>query len=95
LRQTAIRIILLLLPLALTPVWTILISDGLLNFGGGEKDLLLLIPWLIWSFIFLVIFITCWIKKLSIKKGLAYSTGGATAIIIIIWLLMFVWTLVF
>lgn len=47
------KLVLCMLPLALTPIWGYLISDGYLNFGGGEKDLLLLLPWLIWSFIYL------------------------------------------
>jgi hypothetical protein len=32
------------MPVLLTPVWGYLIADGYINFGGGEKDLLLGIP---------------------------------------------------
>jgi hypothetical protein len=90
-RQTALRLGICFLPLAFTPVWGFLIADGYLNFGGGEKDLLLLFPWLIWSLIYLVIFVICWLKRLSIKRGLAYSAGSATVLLGMIWLVMFVW----
>ena len=77
-------------PLALTPLLARLIADGYLNFGGGEKDLILLIPWVIWSALFLILFIITWIKKLSIKKGLIYSAGLSLLVIILIWLIMFI-----
>ena len=44
------KLILCIIPLLMTPVWGYLIADGHLDFGGGEKDLLLLIPWMIWLF---------------------------------------------
>jgi len=93
-RNIALRITLCILPLALTPLWAFLISDGYLNFGGGEKDLLLLIPWLIWSVIYMIIFVVSWIKKLSIKKGLTHSAGSSTVILVLIWLVMFAWSFI-
>jgi len=38
------RLILSIVPLALTPLLGFLIAEGYLNFGGGEKDLFLLVP---------------------------------------------------
>jgi hypothetical protein len=90
--DTALRLVICLIPLAFTPVWGFLIADGFLNFGGGEKDLLLLIPWLFWSLVYLVIFVISWLKRLSIKRGLTYSAGGATILLGMIWLVMFVWS---
>ena len=94
-KHTLLQMVICLLPLAFTPILGFLLADGTLNLGGGEKDLLLLIPWLIWSFIFLVIFVISWIKRLSIKKGLTYSAGGATAILVMIGIAMLVWSPVF
>jgi hypothetical protein len=50
--QAAIRILVALLPLLLTPVFGFLLADGYLNFGGGEKDILLVIPWTFGSLLY-------------------------------------------
>ncbi len=42
------------LPLLLAPMLLFSIAEGWLNFGGGEKDLLLLFPYLIFSVTFFV-----------------------------------------
>lgn len=91
-RHTALRLGICFLPLAITPVLGFLIADGYLNFGGGEKDLLILIPWLIWTLIYLLIFVISWIKRVSIKRGLTYSAGGATGVLGIIWLATYLWS---
>lgn len=75
----------------LTPIWGYLIADGYLNFGGGEKDLFLLIPWIIWAFIYLLIFIIAWIKRRNTKVIVLYSVGGATGILALAWVILFIW----
>lgn len=74
-----------LLPLAMTPVWVYLIADGYLNFGGGEKDLFLVIPWIVWSGIFLLISVAAWVRGLPWKRGLVWSAAAATAILVVAW----------
>ena len=86
------KLTLCLLPMLLTPIWGYLISDGYLNFGGGEKDLFLLIPWIVWSLIYLLIFIIAWIKRIKIKRILLYSVGGATGILALAWVVLFLWS---
>ena len=80
-----------LMPMALTPVWAYLISDGYLDFGSGEKDLFPLIPWIVWSFLYLIIFIIGWVKRLKIKHILMYWIGGATGILTIAWIVLYFW----
>lgn len=41
------RLVTALLPLALTPLLMFAIADGYLNFGSGEKDLFMLLPWML------------------------------------------------
>jgi hypothetical protein len=91
-KNALIRIIIGIFPLALTPLLAFLISDGYLNFGGGEKDIILLIPWVIWSFLFLILFIITWIKKFSMKKSLIYSAAVSLLLIIAIWIVTFLVT---
>jgi hypothetical protein len=47
-----LRLIVSLLPLALTPVLGYLLAQGYINLGGGEKDILMLLPWMVWSIVF-------------------------------------------
>lgn len=90
-RKALARLGVSVLPLLLTPLWGYLIADGYLNFGGGEKDVLLLIPWLVWSTFYLVISVVCWVKRVSISRGLAYATVGAFALLTLAWLGLLVW----
>ncbi len=80
-----------IIPLVLTPVWGFLIAEGHLNFGGGEKDLLMLIPWLVWSLIFLIIYIVAWQRSLLILRSFLYASAGATVALGILWGVMFLW----
>ena len=85
------KLILCLLPLLLTPVWGYLIAEGYLNFGSGEKDLFLLIPWMAWSVVYLLSFIFLWVKGKETKNIVKYSTGAASAILVIAWIVLFIW----
>ncbi len=86
-----LRLILSILPLALTPLLGFLIAHGYLNFGGGEKDLFLLIPWIVWSVVYFVLFLIFWRRKLSIQKGCGYAALGATGALVLIYVVMLIW----
>lgn len=85
------KLILCLLPLLLTPIWGYFIAEGYLNFGGGEKDLFLLLPWLVWSVIYLIFFIILWIKRKHIKFIALFSLTGATGVLAFVWFILFIW----
>jgi hypothetical protein len=55
-----LRTIVALTPLGLTPVLLNLIADGALSVGGGEKDLVWLLPWTLWSVTFAVSSFVLW-----------------------------------
>ncbi len=86
-----LRLILSIVPLALTTPLGYLIAEGYLNFGGGEKDLFLLIPWMVWSVVYFVLFLIFWRRKLSIQKGCGYAAGGATGALGLIYVVMLIW----
>jgi hypothetical protein len=69
-------------------LWGYLIAESFLNFGGGEKDLFLLIPWMIWSLFYLAIFMVAWGKRWTVNRGMLYAVVGATAGVILIWLVL-------
>lgn len=64
-----LRVVLGLLPLGLTPLVGHLLA-GDVNFGGGEKDILLLVPWLLWSLIFAVSSLVFWRRGYRIAGSL-------------------------
>jgi hypothetical protein len=56
----SLRLTLLLLPFLLTWPLGWATMEGYLNFGGGEKDIFLLVPWLLWSIIYAIIGAVFW-----------------------------------
>jgi hypothetical protein len=80
-RAFVTRIVACLAPLVFTPVWGFLIAEGYLDFGGGCKDIILLIPWVLWSLVYSVCFILLWIKKYPPAELIAYSAAVATGVL--------------
>jgi hypothetical protein len=58
-----IRIMTAFAPLLLTPVLGWAINNGTLNFGGGEKDVILLVPWLVWAIGFATAALVYWWRQ--------------------------------
>ena len=83
--DTAIRLLLLLSPLLLTPVLLHLIAYGYLNFGGGEKDLVLLLPWLLWSLLYGLAFAVLWKRGWRRVNAVTRSMLVATATMALLW----------
>ena len=81
-------------PLAVTPLLVLLIAEGHRNFGGGEKDLILVLPWILWSLVYGIVFAVCWGRKLPLRRVLFYAAGGATVLVVGAWVGLLVWTLI-
>ena len=81
-------------PLALSPLLLILIADGYLNFGGGENDILLMLPWVLWSLVYAIVYAVCWARKLPPRRTLWFAAGGATALLVAAWGGLLFWTLI-
>lgn len=79
-----------IVPLALTPllVWTI--SEGYVDLGGGEKDLIMVLPWMVWSVFFAGAFLIASRKGHSIGASSLRAAGWATGLIVCLWLLLWV-----
>jgi len=88
----SLRVLLSIFPFGLTPLLGWLISHGYLNFGGGCKDIIMIFPWMAWSLLYLVIFLSLTIKKKPLKVTLEWSVGGATGIIAVLFAVLFVWS---
>ena len=75
----AARLVLALLPLVLTPGFGYLLAEGLLDLGGGEKDLVLLLPWALWSLLYAICSFVLWRRKWSLGRSVLWSAVAATA----------------
>ena len=49
-----LQYLLALLPLLLTPALFFALAEGYPDLGGGEKDIVMVLPWLLWSLLFAV-----------------------------------------
>ena len=86
------RLALCIAPLAVTPVLALLIAEGYLDFGGGEKDLLLLFPWILWSLSYLIFSVILWIKRKSILISACYAAVGSMGLMILLWVGLYVFS---
>jgi hypothetical protein len=82
------RILTAFAPLIVTPALGWATNEGYLNFGGGEKDIILLIPWVLWSMIFAAGSLVCWRRRISLGRSLLWATAWATATLVVLWLVL-------
>ena len=68
--RIALRLTMTVLPLLLTPVLGYLLAQGYINLGGGEKDILVLLPWMAWSLVFAVSSLVLWRRGYSVVRSL-------------------------
>jgi len=77
-------------PLLATVAFAWLLTEGPVSFGGGEKDIFLAVPLLVWSVVF-----ACSYAALSRHRPLravrpvALGAGVATAVVALLWLALF------
>lgn len=74
-----LRIAIALMPLTFTPVIVHLIASGQLDLGGGEKDLVVVLLWLLWSFFFAVTSIILWLRGWPVVRSNVWSAFAGLA----------------
>lgn len=87
--RVALRALAAVTPLLLTFLIAALLMEGHLNAGGGEKDILLAIPLLLWSLVFLVSSAALGWRGVALGRATAVSAGIATALVVLLWLVIF------
>lgn len=79
-----------LIPLAFTPSLVFLLAEGILSVGGGEKDLLLALPYSIWALIFFVTAAVLIFKRWQLGKwfqrSLLISMVAMASLWVLAWL---------
>jgi len=83
-----IRIVLALTPLLLAPALLSLLSEGQLNLGGGEKDVILVVPWLFWSVVYAFSSFFLWGRGWAIGRATGLSILVATAGVLVAGLIL-------
>ena len=61
------------IPLLLTPVVFYALAEGWMNFGGGEKDILLAFPYFLWALLFFTTALVLIIKRWPLKRWIIRS----------------------
>lgn len=87
--RVLLRLALAVAPLALSVLFAWASAEGHLNFGGGEKDILLAAPLFLWSLVYLIACLVLWARSASLKRTTLISAAIATALIAIAWIALF------
>ena len=84
-----LKLFLAVVPLLLTVLLAWLLMEGHLSFGGGEKDIFLAVPLLLWSLVYLCCYLVLWWRRSAIARSVVVSSGLATAVVAVAWLVLF------
>jgi hypothetical protein len=70
------------LPVLLSPLLLFATAEGWLNFGGGEKDILLIVPYFIGTLTFFICAVVLIIKRWPVRRWLVRSTAVSVALLV-------------
>lgn len=82
------RLVAALSPLALCLVLAWLVTAGPLGLGGGEKDVLLVVPVALWSVVFAVASLVMWARGASLARASQVASLVAFAMVVIAFVLL-------
>ena len=77
-------------PLLLTPVLFYALAEGVLNLGGGEKDIIWVFPWLSWSIIFAVCSCIFIFKNRTVLDWIRYSFAISISVMLALFILLYI-----
>ena len=78
-RSALLRLLIAFSPLAATPGLVHVLAEGYLDLGGGEKDLVLVVPWLLGSLLFAGGSLVAWGRGEPLSRSTFVSVLGALA----------------
>jgi hypothetical protein len=77
------------LPLLFTPVLFFMLAEGWLNLGGGDKDIVVTLPYLIWALLFFIAAVVLIVKGWSFRRWLVRAGLVSVAIMLILFVILF------
>jgi hypothetical protein len=87
--RVLVRLFVGVVPLLLAVLFAWLVMEGHLNLGGGEKDIFLAVPLLIWALVYLCSYFVLWWRGFAIGRSVWVSSGLASGLVAVAWLLLF------
>jgi hypothetical protein len=88
--QIFLQALLALAPLLLTPLLIYLLAEGIFDFGGGEKDIILALPWFIWSVVFAMCSFILIYQRWSIARWVTRSILISTSVLVGLWVITYI-----
>ncbi|HEX7045325.1 MAG TPA: hypothetical protein VF203_12000 [Burkholderiales bacterium] len=88
--RVAARLLAALAPLMLAALFGWAVLEGRLRFGGGDKDVLLIAPALLWALIHFFCYAVLWAQGFGLVRAAALAGGVATGFTAIAWVALFV-----
>ena len=88
--RVLVRLGLSLFPLALTPAFGFLLAEGYVNLGGGCKDILMLIPWIVWALAYFVGSLVFWWKGAPIFRAVLSAAAWATGFLALLFVILLI-----
>ena len=77
-------------PLLATIAFAWLLMEGLLSFGGGEKDIFLALPLLVWSVAFACFYLALSRRtEVTAMRPMALAAAAATVLVGALWAVLF------
>lgn len=72
------------MPLLLSPALLFALAEGWFDFGGGEKDILLVFPYFIWALVFFLCGVILIVKHWPLGRWMKRSAAVSTVFIVIL-----------
>lgn len=85
-----VQAIIAIVPLLLTPVLFYVLAEGVFNLGGGEKDIIWVFPWLIWSTIFAVCSCVFILKNRTVLNWVRNSFAISVSVMLALFILAYI-----
>ena len=89
------RVISLLWPFLLLPAFVFATAEGILNFGGGEKDIFLAIPLALLAVLYFLTSLVLWWRGMAPGRATWLAGLIALGLVIIMWVGLFLVSLFF
>ena len=84
-----IHTVIAITPVLLSPLWVLILAEGWVDVGGGEKDILLAIPYFILTLTFFVCAIVLIIKRWPLLRWIKRASAVALTILLCLGLVAF------
>ena len=85
-----LQILLAFMPLILMPALMVTVSEGILNLGGGDKDIFWVFVWTLWAVCFAICSLVLIFRDWTVKRWALRSGWLSLRVMLVLWLIVFV-----